>query len=146
MPVNRNIIPKDLLEKPQESVLSAGLVSCGNCTAACCREGTRLHLSEDEARKLEQAGTILEEVEPPSENTRKRRFGLGTVRTAVRGTYELASDCGNLTPDGKCAAFGTGDRPDACGAMPRGGYACVEIQLTRVARGLDTFANEQKKD
>lgn len=111
-------------------------MSCSECPSACCRQGTILPLTHDEAWSLIEAGSGLEsypEDEKHSLTRRQRRRGISF--------YKLDTDCGNLQlPEdggaGKCDAFGSPERPLICREFTVGDLAC---RTARIENGLDSI-------
>jgi Fe-S-cluster containining protein len=106
------------------------IVNCASCIGACCRAGMVLELDSQEARSLEEAGTVMHQATPA--NLVSRTIGRYKTRGNRTSLYKLDSDCGNLDPDNnQCNAYE--GRPVACRALVVGGLRC---QVARNTRGL----------
>ncbi|MES2134650.1 MAG: hypothetical protein V4449_00180 [Patescibacteria group bacterium] len=139
-------------------------ITCDNCTSACCRAGTRLALTDSDARFLKAGGTALgikmhpkqigkmvaqgEPRKPASEFTRKdakktRRYRLAQWLkdrdpSWSTGQFTLKSDCGYLQTgkDGVtfCGVYEDPRRPATCRKFKAGSHHCRQI---RVDAGVD---------
>ena len=117
-------IPLTRMEYPQRHG-----ISCYDCAAACCSEGTVLALTNDEAFELALAGTDLGVYEgdrklPRHDKKRGAQF------------YKFLSPCATLVQleqdgPGSCKVFGSPERPRTCGEFRVASYECekaVDIQ------------------
>lgn len=131
--------------------MSEKLVDCHNCIGACCRTGTQLELSLEEASFMLRGGSRLKTLHQPveEESTVEIEHVIGIrvidgvphaevmtspVRlTAGHGLYQLEGDCGYLEKDTElgpaCTAYE--DRPGICHAFEVGEAACRAMRKVR---------------
>ena len=114
-------------------------ISCGNCSASCCRKDEKLPLSEDEARFLTEKGTKLTKL--------KQGMARDIInRVFDNQTYNLDTDCGNLlfdpvTRKASCQVHEDPRRPRICQEFPEGSFQCGRLQLKRVIDEDDVFVD-----
>lgn len=135
--------------------MSEKLVDCGNCVGACCRTGTQMELSLDEASFMLRGGSRLKTLQQPveEESTVNIEHVIGVVLvdgvphsqvktspvtlTAGHGLYQLEGDCGYLEKGVEvgpaCTAYE--DRPGICHAFDVGGVACLGLRQVRSETG-----------
>ena len=139
-------------ESSPESTDFPNGISCENCIAACCRAGASLAMTQDEVYRNRRNMNLEIVVKPkryaqavnlPAEQVDKVTGARVKVpeRIPVKsnyGFYLLLSDCGNLTPDSRCAVYD--QRPQACREYELGSEACLNA---RAVFGLDGHEPQQ---
>jgi hypothetical protein len=111
-------------------------VSCGDCSSACCTEGTVLLLTSEEAWGLIEAGTDLASYPEDDQHKLSRR-----AKRAGAAFFLMETACGNLElPDnggpGKCKAFGKPNRPVICGEIRPADDECNAFRARAAFRGI----------
>lgn len=119
-------------------------VSCENCTAACCRAGTLMILSETDhqnnrkamalrrlAKATRQVQPVLIQAEGVKSDGTKYPIPMLINIPAHHGAYVMSKDCGRLKGN-RCGIYD--DRPQACKDYIVGSPECLEA---RAAAGLD---------
>ncbi len=120
-------------------------ITCGNCVSSCCKSGTVLYLSDEEAKCLRDAGTELQPL-PPRRLSRSQKI-LSILGISInQPNYEMVSNCGNLEIDidndlSYCRVYMSSSpiRPGICSTFPQAGNPCLDIRLTH---GVDTAAEQ----
>ena len=111
---------------------------CSNCTGACCRKLTLIHLSPEEHRYLEDADAVLREIDEESMPGLRLMGGAAMdsfVNSVPAGhqTYGFLQDCPFLdtaSAEGwpQCTIFDDPNRPEACGKFRVGSVACHDAR------------------
>ena len=127
-------------------------VSCDNCIGACCRAGSGLTLTHDEAyrnrRQMDLRAVVKPKPMPQVMTIQSEHIDESgrrvPVPTQIRlphyyGFYILQADCGHLTEDNRCDIYET--RPRACREYEVGSTACLDA---RAVFGLDGHEAHQQ--
>lgn len=96
-------------------------LSCAGLGALCCRSGTVIPLSKNEARQLQTDGTELQLF--PRDEVPKSVGGPGFRRKF----YQLIGDCASLLDDGTCSIYER--RTRACREFVEGGFSCQILNI-----------------